>query len=214
MIKVETFVFNPFGENTYLVYDDLLNEGFIVDPGCLEKEEYNELKEFIKIKNIKIIYILVTHGHLDHIFGVKRIKQYYNAGYYYPKNELHFYDIMQSEAMKYGISYEIPPKPDYFYDENNVIKCCETDIRFLSTPGHSPDSYCIYLEKENLCFTGDVLFNESIGRTDLWGGNYEKLITSIKSKLFTLPDDTIIYPGHGDKTTIGYEKTNNPFLKV
>lgn len=214
MIKVETFVFNPFGENTYVIYDDLLNDGFIVDPGCLEKEEVNEISNFIKRNNIKISNIFVTHGHLDHIFGVKKIKKLYNADYYYPKNELHFYDIMQSEAIKYGINYEIPPAPDYFFDEGLITKTLNMDIKFLSTPGHSPDGYSIYLEKINICFTGDVLFNESIGRTDLWGGNYDTLINSIKTKLYTLPDETIIYPGHGDKTTIGYEKRNNPFVKV
>ena len=132
----------------------------------------------------------------------------------YPANEIHFFEIMEQQALKFGINYKKPPKPDRFFDETTELYIGKTKIKFISTPGHSPDEYCIYLPDEDLCFTGDVLFNESIGRTDLWGGDYYTLLNSIKTKLYSLPSKTIILPGHGEKSKIEHEMMYNPFIKV
>ncbi len=214
MINVETFVFNPFAENTYIVYDSDTLEGFIVDPGCSDIREEEEVSRFVEHNNLNIKFMFNTHGHIDHILGDRFIKEKYSPLFYYPENEIHFFDIMEKQAIKYGVSYNKPPKPDKFFDEFEELSIGNTKIRFISTPGHSPDEYCIYLPEMNICFTGDVLFNESIGRTDLWGGDYSILIYSIKSKLYTLPAETIIYPGHGEKSDIKYEMRYNPFVKI
>jgi glyoxylase-like metal-dependent hydrolase (beta-lactamase superfamily II) len=112
----------------------------------------------------------------------------------------------------FDIILDEPPKPEQLITETTELSLGNSTLKFLFTPGHTPGEYCIYLEKEKICITGDVLFNESIGRTDLWGGNYITLIDSIEKKLFILPDEVVIYPGHGESSTIGYEKQNNPFL--
>ncbi|HPN39229.1 MAG TPA: MBL fold metallo-hydrolase [Melioribacteraceae bacterium] len=213
MIKVETFIFNSFAENTYIVFDNLTKETFIVDPGCNDKREEKELDDFISSNELLIKFVFNTHGHIDHILGNQYIKRKFSPLFYYPQNELHFFDLMEQQAAIFGVSYNKPDKPNYFFDESIELYIGNYLIKFISTPGHSPDEFCIYLPNENICFTGDVLFKESIGRTDLWGGDYNTLLNSISNKIYTLPPNTIIYPGHGDKTSIKYETEFNPFIK-
>jgi glyoxylase-like metal-dependent hydrolase (beta-lactamase superfamily II) len=214
MINIETFVFNPFAENTYVVYDSETKEAFVVDPGCSDKREEDELSNFIEHNKISIKYMFNTHGHIDHVLGDLFVKEKFAPVFFYPANEIHFFEIMEQQALKFGINYKKPPKPDRFFDETTELYIGKTKIKFISTPGHSPDEYCIYLPDEDLCFTGDVLFNESIGRTDLWGGDYNTLLNSIKTKLYSLPLKTIILPGHGTKSKIEHEMMYNPFIKV
>ena len=212
MVKVKVFTFNLFAENTVVLWDDETKESAVIDPGTSTIDEQNTLSDFISIENLKVKYLLNTHCHIDHILGCKFIKEKYNPVYYAPEKDLALLKHSQQQAQMFDIVMEEPPNPDQFINESTVISLGNSKLKFLFTPGHTPGEFCIHLEKEKICITGDVLFNESIGRTDLWGGDYNTLIESIEKKLLQLPDDVVIYPGHGDSSTIGYEKQNNPFL--
>ncbi len=212
MIKVEKFVFSPFSENTYLIWDDESREAIVIDPGCFDESEENILAEFISKNNLKIANLINTHCHIDHIFGCAFIKENYNLVFLAPENDLPLLQNAVKQAELFGVEIKTPPKPDQFLSEDLVLTLNHSEIKLIFTPGHTPGEFCLYLEKEMILISGDVLFKESIGRTDLWGGNYDTLMHSIKTKLLTLPDDVKVYPGHGDETTIGHEKENNPFL--
>lgn len=212
MIKVEKFVFSPFSENTYLIWDDELGDAIVIDPGCFDKLERDILADFILSHNLKIIYLINTHCHIDHIFGCKFIKEMYNPVYLIPEADLPLLQNAVMQAEMFGVKIEKPPLPDNYISENTQIILNKSEIKFLFTPGHTPGEFCLYLEKEKILIAGDVLFKESIGRTDLWGGDYDTLVKSIRTKLLVLPDDVVVYSGHGEETTIGHEKKNNPFL--
>lgn len=213
MVKLKIFTFNPFAENTYIVWDDTSNEAVIVDPGCSYEEENHQVKNFISTNNISLKYLINTHCHLDHIFGCRFIKNRYNPIYYIPELDLPLLQNAAKQAEIFGINFDKTPEPDNFITEQIPLSIGLTKINFLFTPGHTPGEYCIYFPSEEICLTGDVLFKGNIGRTDLWGGDYEILIESIKQKIFTLPDDTKIYPGHGDKSSLFIEKKENPYLQ-
>jgi hydroxyacylglutathione hydrolase len=212
MLKIKVFTFNMFSENTIVLWDEDNKESAIIDPGTSTTEEENILSEFITSENLIIKYLINTHCHIDHILGCKFIKEKFNPVYFAPENDLPLLQNAQQQALMFTISMDIVPEPDHLITEETELLIGNFGLKFLFTPGHTPGEYCIYLEREKICITGDVLFNESIGRTDLWGGDYNSLIRSIETKLLTLPDDVVIYPGHGDSSTIGYEKQNNPFL--
>ena len=212
MLKIETFVFNPFAENTFLIWDDKSSKAMIIDPGCMVIEEEDELNSFINDNSLKLETFVNTHCHIDHIFGNAFVKETYNAQFIAPEKDLPLIDQFLQQAEAFGLEAKPSPKPDKFFDENESIYLGEIECKPIFTPGHTPGEFCLYFPSEKVCFTGDVLFKESIGRTDLWGGNFDTLINSVKSKLITLPEDVTIYPGHGDSSTIGYEKENNSFL--
>jgi glyoxylase-like metal-dependent hydrolase (beta-lactamase superfamily II) len=212
MINIKKFTFNEFSENTYVIWDEKSKEGLIVDPGCSNQQEEIILTNFISQKNLSIKYLINTHCHLDHIMGCKFIKEKFNPVYLIPEKDLPFLEHIDQQFSFLGVEIEKPPMPDKFITGELVLNIGDAIPKFLFTPGHTPGEYCIYFEKEKFCITGDVLFQENIGRTDLWGGDYDTLLNSIKQELFTLPDDTVIYPGHGENSEIGYEKRNNPFI--
>ncbi len=212
MVKVKVFTFNLFSENTVVLWDDETKEAAIFDPGTSTKDEENSLNDFISSENLNVKFLINTHCHIDHILGCKFVKDKYNPAYYAPENDIPLLEHAQEQAKMFDIILDEPPKPDNLITETTQLSLGNSILKFLFTPGHTPGEYCIYLEKEKICVTGDVLFNESIGRTDLWGGNYNTLIDSIEKKLLVLPDEVVIYPGHGESSTIGYEKQNNPFL--
>jgi glyoxylase-like metal-dependent hydrolase (beta-lactamase superfamily II) len=212
MMNLHKFIFSPFSENTYIIWDNIKQDAAIIDPGCYNENEENQLDSFIVSNGLNIKYLINTHCHIDHIFGNAYVKKQYNPIFLIPELDLPLLKMGIEQAKMYGVELKPSPEPDEFLTENFVINLGDNSPKFLFTPGHTPGEYCIYFEKEKICITGDVLFFESIGRTDLWGGNFDTLISSIKNKLFTLTDDTIVYPGHGDKTSIGYEKENNPFI--
>jgi len=211
-MKIYQFVQNLFGVNTFLIWDDTTKEALLIDPGCSMPGEEEEIDEFIKEKGLSLKYLINTHGHIDHIFGNAYIKNKYNPVFLAPQGDLFLFDIMVEHAGDFGVTMTPSPQPDEFITEDKVLSLGNLEMKFISTPGHTPDGYCVYFEKEKVCFSGDTLFNESIGRTDLWGGSFPDLLNSIKTKLMTLPDNIVIYPGHGEKTSIGYERDNNPFL--
>lgn len=211
-MKIERLTHSPFQENTYIVWDEETRDTIITDPSCLSENEELELKEFITKNNLSVKYLFNTHGHLDHIFGNAFVRQIFSPIHYAPEKDLPLFDMAKEQADGFGLTIKPSPKPHKYFSESEKIQFANTTITPIYTPGHTPGEFCLYFESENICITGDVLFKESIGRTDLWEGNYETLINSINSKLLTLPDETVIYPGHGDKSTIYYEKNNNPFL--
>lgn len=213
MIQIQKFTFNLFSENTFILWDSETKECAIVDPGCSDKDEENILEIFITENNLSVKYLINTHCHIDHILGCEFVKQKFNPIYYAPELDIPLIENAKMQADTVGIDFSISILPEKYLDENEDFKLGETALKFLFTPGHTPGEFCIYIPDIKTCITGDVLFFDSIGRTDLWGGNYETLIKSINEKLLTLPDETIIYPGHGDKSTIGREKQFNPFLQ-
>ncbi|HEX2961850.1 MAG TPA: MBL fold metallo-hydrolase [Ignavibacteriales bacterium] len=212
MLNIDRFIFNAFAENTYIVSDGVSKECIIVDPGCSSTFEKEELKAFLESGGLRLKAIINTHCHIDHILGNRFLKDTFKAPFLAPEEDLFLLDLMLKEAGNFGFEMEPSPYPDILIKEDLYFELGGREVKFLFTPGHSPGGYCLYFKDDSFCITGDVLFREGIGRTDLWGGSYESLIDSIETKLFMLPDDTVIYPGHGDKSTIGYEKTNNPFL--
>ncbi|MGB5287528.1 MAG: MBL fold metallo-hydrolase [Ignavibacteriaceae bacterium] len=212
MVQVKVFTFNLFAENTFVIWDDETKDAAVIDPGNSTKEEQKILMDIVSSQNLTIKYMINTHCHIDHILGCSFVKNNYNPIYYAPEKDLILLENAHQQAQMFDITFEQPPKPDKLIDEELELTLGNSKIKFLFTPGHTPGEYCLYLEKEKICITGDVLFKEGIGRTDLWGGDYNTLINSIENKLLTLPDDVIIYPGHGETSTIGYEKQYNPFL--
>ncbi|MCK9212254.1 MAG: MBL fold metallo-hydrolase [Ignavibacteriaceae bacterium] len=214
MIEVKTFTFNPFSENSYLVWEKESRQAAVIDPGCFSSKEENELKNFILRKQLSVKYLFNSHCHLDHIFGNNFVLKEFQPQYFIPELDKTLLENAPTQARLFGMEMaNVQPANSFFSEETSLFLGVD-EIRFLFTPGHSPGEFCIYFPGNFVCFTGDVLFQNSIGRTDLMGGNYKTLIDSIKEKLFTLPEETIIYPGHGDSSTIGEEKEHNPFFSV
>jgi glyoxylase-like metal-dependent hydrolase (beta-lactamase superfamily II) len=212
MFHIKSFTFNPFEENTYLLFDET-NECIIIDPGCYMEDEKKELIDFIEANKLTPVQLLNTHCHVDHIFGNKFLFEKYKLLPECHKNELQLLAAASEYSKLWGIFLDPSPTPKVFLDEEDEIKFGHQTLKILFTPGHSPGSICFYHVEEKKIISGDVLFQMSIGRTDLPMGDYDTLIESIRTKLFTLPDDVKVFAGHGPATTIGFEKKNNPFLK-
>lgn len=213
MIKQKIFVFSPFDENTCVVWEDSTKEAMIIDPGCYSKSEQKLLSLFIEENQLNVKFLINTHCHIDHICGNSFVKKTYDCVYYAPEKDIYLLENSLEQAIMFGIEIDKSPLPDEYLTEETVISIGGISPEFIFTPGHTPGEFCIYFEEDKLCFTGDVLFNLSIGRTDLWGGDFGTLMDSINEKLLTLPDDVKIFPGHGRKSTILFERKNNPFLK-
>lgn len=213
MLNIKKFIFSPFQENTYVVWDQDTNVAAIVDPGCVEQSEEKLLSDFIEKNSLIIKYLVNTHCHIDHIFGNAYVTFKYDCEFLAPEKDVFLIDMMHDQANMFGLKVKLSPKPDRLISGEQSIALGDYNLNFLFTPGHTPGEYSIYSKENNFCITGDVLFKEGIGRTDLWGGNFDTLISSIKTKLLTLPESTIIYPGHGEESTIGYEKIHNTFLR-
>lgn len=212
MIQIKIFTFNLFSENTIILWDDETLESAIVDPGFRDNDEESELESFVTEKNLNIKYLINTHCHIDHILGCEFVKKKYNPTYFAPELDLPLIENAKMQASFVGMDFSISILPDEFLSEDKKLMLGKSELEFLFTPGHTAGEFCIYIPDIKSCITGDVLFNESIGRTDLWGGNYDTLIESINTKLLTLPEETKIFPGHGESSTIGKEKKYNPFL--
>jgi glyoxylase-like metal-dependent hydrolase (beta-lactamase superfamily II) len=213
MIHIKGFTFNPFQENTYLLVSDT-KDCIIVDPGCFTPEECQQLQQYIDNNGLKPVMLLLTHGHIDHVFGNKWVFDTYGL-----KPHIHELDVPLMHAAPtvgkaYGIPVEPSPEPAGFLADNQEIVLGTDKLKVLFAPGHAPGHVCFYHEAGNWVVGGDVLFQMSIGRTDLPGGDYDTLVRSIQTRLFTLPDETIVYSGHGPETSIGAEKMNNPFVGI
>jgi hydroxyacylglutathione hydrolase len=211
MLYLKSFCFNPFQQNTYLIYDDNAN-AHIIDPGNYTSSENELLKNFISEKKLNLTRLLLTHAHIDHILGNKFIFDTYGLLPEVHKDDLYFIENMTKSGSMYGINCSPSPTPDVYINDGDIIKLGDYEFNCIHTPGHSPGSISFYNQQNKLLISGDVLFYQSIGRTDLPMGNHQTLINSINQKLFSLHDDTKVYSGHGQLTTIGFEKNNNPFL--
>jgi len=213
MIEIQSFTFNPFEENTYVLYDDTL-EAIIIDPGCYEKEEQAELTEFITSKKLIVKNLINTHCHIDHVLGNDFVKSRYKVPFLIHPIELAVLRAVKTYASNYGFPGYSEVLPDGELQEGKTFKFGNSALDVLFLPGHSPGHIGLYEPTQKFIIAGDVLFYHSIGRTDLPGGNFDTLIKSIHQKLFVLPDDVKVYPGHGTPTSIGEEKVNNPFCAL
>ncbi len=209
---IQKFTFNPFQENTYILYTDT-KEGVIIDAGCQTLEERNLLFQFVEEKELKITHLLNTHCHLDHVFGNFFCKKKYNVPLYAHQNEVPVLNFCPQSAQMYGFRpYDHLDKIDIFIDEKQEILVGNEVLKILFVPGHAPGHLAFWHEKDNFVINGDVLFKGSVGRTDFPLCSHADLMNSIKNVLFLLPDDCKVYSGHGSETTIGYEKKYNPYL--
>jgi hydroxyacylglutathione hydrolase len=213
MVKIKSFTFNPFMENTYILYDHTA-ECIIIDPGCLEKQEQQTLLNFIELNKLKVKLLLNTHCHIDHVLGNKFVKEQFQVKLQTSKIEEQVLKAVSVYAPNYGFHQYQETNIDQYIEEGHKIKFGNTTLDILFVPGHSPGHLVFYNKEENICIGGDVLFNRSIGRTDLPGGDHETLITNIHQKMFKLDNNMVVYPGHGEATTIGDEKKYNPFCAI
>lgn len=211
MITVQSFTFNEFQENTYVLYDET-GECVIIDPGCFKPSEQQELVKFVESNNLKPVKLLNTHCHIDHVMGNTFVAEHFAVPLYLHEGELFTYNDTMRWTALFGIPPLVIPENKIFVTEKDTISFGNSVLNIAFTPGHSKASITFYNLDEKFAVAGDVLFMESIGRTDLPGGNYEILIQSIQTVLFAWPDDTRIYSGHGYPTTIGHERKFNPFL--
>lgn len=213
MLTVKIFTFNPVSENTYIIFNEV-KEAIIIDPGCYFDEEKQNIKNFIERNGLQPVQLLNTHCHLDHVFGNKWVYETYGLELFIHPNEEQVLNFAPQSGQMWGSPLENYAGPLHFLENNDIVKLGNNELKVLLAPGHSPGSICFYDASDNFVIGGDVLFKESIGRTDLPGGNHAALLESIRNQLFVLPNEVIVYPGHGESTTIGYEKKHNPFLQA
>ena len=210
-MQIKKFTFNPFEENTYIVYDET-SQCAIIDPGCYMPEQKEELLGFIKEQKLKPVLLLNTHCHVDHIFGNKLVYDTFGLKPQFHQLELRLLEAAGEYSKQLGILLEPSPTAEKYLNEGDIISFGNLSFEILFTPGHSPGSLCFYHKQHKIVIGGDVLFQMSIGRYDLPGGDEQTLLNSIRTQLFTLPADVKVLPGHGPETTIGFEKMYNPFL--
>ena len=212
MLKIKTFTFNPYQENTYIIYDES-SKCAIVDPGMYGENDEKILTNFITENKLKPELLLNTHCHIDHVLGNRFIYDTYGLFPQFHEGELSVLIEVQNYAPQMGFRYDVSPIAETFLPETGKIKIGNDELKLIFAPGHSPAHLCFYSEEQKFLIGGDVLFRNSIGRTDLPGGNHELLLKNIKEKLYILPDEVTVYPGHGPTTTIGFEKATNPFIR-
>lgn len=213
-MRVAIFQFSMFGINTYVVYDPETLCCAVIDPGMSNKQEESAMINFINKNNLKPVHVINTHLHLDHAVGNSFLTKEYDIPVNASKADEPLGERLQQQAYMFGINKQFKSvEITEYLQEGDVIKIGKGELKVINVPGHSKGSIALYDEKDGFVIVGDALFQGSIGRTDLPGGDYDELITSIKSKLLTLPDNTVVYPGHGPSTTIGDEKRYNPYLR-
>lgn len=210
-MKVHSFTVGPFAENTYLLTEH--EKSLIIDPGFFEEGEFDTFRKKLNEQSSELSAVILTHAHVDHILGLQRVIDHFDVPVYLSDRDRHLWNNSASQAKMFGLQMEdfsfqpetIPVKKDW------EIGPFRFEVRY--TPGHAPDHVSLYSRDDQLVIAGDTLFKEGIGRTDLYKGSFEVLETSIREQLYTLPDETTVYPGHGPETTIGHEKKANPFVK-
>lgn len=211
MLRIQTFTFNPFQENTYVISDSD-GHAAIIDPGNYESWENQKLVDYIQEENLKPELLLNTHCHVDHVLGNAFVKRTFGIPLLIHEQENPVLNSVKVFAPNYGFVRYEPAEPDGYLTEHQIIQLGSENLKVIFVPGHAPGHVVFYHESSQQCIGGDTLFRGSIGRTDLPGGNHDLLLKKIKSELFTLPDETVLYPGHGPTTSIGFEKENNPFV--
>ncbi|HEX3006416.1 MAG TPA: MBL fold metallo-hydrolase [Bacteroidales bacterium] len=211
MIKIKTLIFNPFQENTYLLFDET-NECVIVDAGCYTAQEFDQLVTFIEKNDLRPMKLVNTHCHVDHVLGIARMMDKYKIPFEAHRNEDNIIGEAVLHGKVFGFQLEQPPFPTGYLKEGDEVKVGNSALKVLEVPGHSQGSIALYSSEGEFVITGDALFRGSIGRTDLTGGDYNQLMNSIYKKLLVLDRSTKVYPGHGPSSTIGEEIMTNPFL--
>ncbi len=213
MLCIKNFIFNPFQENTYVVWDDAVLDAAIIDCGALMPEEQTKLSDFIEENKLKVVHLLNSHLHLDHAFGNAWAAEKYSVRLSANESDAFLVPLMNQQARMFGLPFEIPTcEIGIYLADGSAVNVGGVKLEVIHTPGHSPGGVCFYAAKEGVVFVGDTLFNGGVGRSDLEGGSHSTLIKSIREKLLTLPDETRVYCGHGPYTTIGDERKSNPFL--
>lgn len=212
MIQIQSFVFSPFSENTYVLYDET-KEAIIIDPGCYEPHEYQELDDFIKEKDLKLVGIYNTHAHIDHVLGVAKLKNAYKIPFALHRLDEPLLRAVKTYAPNYGFPTFDEPDVERWLEAGEKVEFGNSALKIIFVPGHAPGHVAFVNDAQKFVIGGDVLFRQSIGRTDLPGGDMNTLLSSIRTQLFTLSDDYTVYTGHMQPTTIGFEKKNNSFLK-
>ncbi|KAA6345451.1 putative metallo-hydrolase [termite gut metagenome] len=213
-MKIKKFEFNMFPVNCYVLWDET-KEATVIDPGCFYNEEKQTLKEYIISNELTLKHLLNTHLHLDHIFGNPFVVREFGIQPEACQADEFWLEEAPKQSRMFGFNWEEIPVPTGKYlKDGDTVSFGNTVLEVIHVPGHSPGSLVYYNKTDNCIFAGDVLFQGSIGRADLAGGNFDILIEGIRTRLFTLPPDTAVYSGHGAQTTIGKEKTENPFFRV
>lgn len=211
-MEIQSYTVGPFAENTYLLSKE--GESVLVDPGFFDPAEFNAVKEEIKRLDSELVAVLLTHAHVDHVLGLDKVLKEFTVPVYLNHSDLYLWNHFPEQSQRFGFrgaSFDFTPEN---LPESKNFSVGGFTFQVLHTPGHSPDHVSLYFENQNTLIAGDTLFRESIGRTDLYKGNFEVLAKSIKEKLYKLPDRTKVYPGHGPSTTIGHEKNANAFVKA
>jgi hydroxyacylglutathione hydrolase len=212
MLQIQAFVFNFASENTYILYNEN-KKAWLIDPGNMNDQETRAIQEFITEHALRIEKILLTHAHIDHVLGLQWAVDTYKVPVTMHRDDKEVLDMFQISGMRFGMQLN-PIHADIEYiNEGDEISLDGEKFKIYHVPGHSPGSIVFHHENQQFMISGDVLFEGSIGRTDLYKGNYEQLIEGIRNKLFILDDKTQVFSGHGNPTSIGFEKQHNPFLK-
>lgn len=211
MIQIQSFAFNPFSENTYVVFNENRN-AFIIDPGNFSDQETKILNQFIEEKKLSVKNILLTHAHIDHVLGLQKAFDQYKVPVLMHELDQEILDRNPLDPNRFGFFFKPFAGEISYLKENDILKLDKDEFKILHVPGHSPGSIAFHNEEEKFMISGDVLFEGSIGRTDLYKGDSDQLLESIKTKLFVLSDETKVYNGHGNPTTIGFERNHNPFF--
>jgi hydroxyacylglutathione hydrolase len=211
VVTIKSFTFSPIQENTYLLFNEFKN-CIIIDPGCYYPEEKDELKNFITLNGLKPVMLLNTHCHLDHVFGNKFVAETFNLTLQIHQNEQKMLEMAPMSGLMYNMPFDNYSGEFIFLKEGDKIILDEDELEVIFAPGHSPGSICFYCSRQNFLIGGDVLFQRSIGRTDLPGGDHQTLLKNIREKIFVLPEETKVFSGHGAVTTVGEEKRENPFF--
>lgn len=212
-LKIQGFTMNPFQENTYLVWDSDSKDAALFDPGCSNASEIDALEQFITENRLVLSQLINTHCHIDHVLGNQYFAEKYDLPLQAHAEEQSILEMARESSILYQIPYTPSPSIAVYLSENNTIKIGTHELKIRFTPGHSPGSLCFVDVQQQWALVGDVIFQNSIGRTDLPRGNYEDLIGSIQKHIYTLPNETVLYSGHGLPTTVGHEKKHNPFVR-
>lgn len=212
MLQIKSFAFNPFSQNTYVVFNED-KVAFVIDPGNFTDEETETLEKFISDNDLKVQNILLTHAHIDHVLGLQKAFDKYKVSVLMHEIEKEILDRNPMDANRFGFFFKPFEGNISYLKENETITLGNDEFKIIHVPGHSPGSIAFYNEAQKFMISGDVLFEGSIGRTDLYKGNHEQLITNIKTKLFVLDEETKVFNGHGNPTTIGFEKNYSPYFR-
>lgn len=210
-MKIYREIFSPIEVNTYMVTGNG-HHAVIIDCGCYDKAEEQRLERLLAERELTPVRLLATHCHLDHVFGNRFMLARYGLRPWFHAGDSENYKNAPSHSLMFGLTMATPPDPEGYLNDGDEITAAGITLRVIEVPGHSPGGIALYSESEGVVFTGDALFAGSIGRSDLPGGNHEQLIESIRKRLFTLPPETVVYPGHGPSTTIREEIESNPFF--